>query len=237
VDPGAGCLDLGLSERGGKGERDDIETPRAHRIARGPRRRLRHSTRPNLPSKARPKRSVDHPRMPIFPARLCGSRSRRWPDAESKKIRTAVSSSAAVTGRRTRQSPGAIPVLTKGHARSTAPTTFSRPRARRPNLTWGSVKPMPRTNVGVPARSARARRLGLGRHQPAGRQRLLKRWQFRDTQEPSRQNHENQSGADVLARRCLAKRGAGADFRVSQGAATSARVSLSSPAWNPPVSD
>jgi hypothetical protein len=79
------------------------------------------------------------PRTPIFRRDFAGAEPGGWPNAESKKIRTAVSCSAAEAGRRTRQSPGAIPVLTKGRARSTAPTTLSRPRARPPNLGIGET--------------------------------------------------------------------------------------------------
>ena len=91
----------------------------------------------------------------------------RWPAAESKKIRTRVNSSAAETVRRTRQRPGAIPVLTKGH-RVAAPTTLSRPRARRLNLGIGETDAedeygRPGEDLCVPVR------LDLGRHQPAGR--------------------------------------------------------------------
>jgi len=122
-----------------------------------------------LTSKARPKRSGDHPRVPIFQRDFAGAERGRWPDAESKNIRTRVSSSAAETGRRTRQSPRAIPVLTKGHARSTAPTTLRRPRARRLNLAIGETDA--EDERGSPGEDLRVR-LDLGR-------RLLKREQFR----------------------------------------------------------
>lgn len=147
-----------------KGEREELKGARGSREDRVA--DCGHSTRPNLTSKPGQNDAAITHEYRFSGATLREPSAGRWPGPESKKISTAVSSSAAETGRRTRQSPGAIPVLTKAIPVDSAHD--AQPRVRRLNLGIGETDA--EDECGSPGEDLRAPvRLGLGRHQPAGR--------------------------------------------------------------------